>query len=158
MPLLQVTWLKSLLTRKKEKYGFRKIVHHYYLSNCSYSHTFCHTDRRDSRTQTYTDTQNTRVSRLHYSPGHEYQVDTLKQTHTIYQQYKPVLCEFNYEIGEVLQVISLPTHFPFASSQKLTQHLINKIIILIPYCIYIVFNDDLHYYLPIFALRIAIRG
>ena len=41
---------------------------HFYLVHFFYSYTFCHTDRRDSRTRPYTDTQNTRGSRLHYTP------------------------------------------------------------------------------------------
>ena len=50
----------------------------FYLVHFFYNDTFCHTDRWDSCTQTYTNTQNTQGSRLHYSPRHKYQVDTLK--------------------------------------------------------------------------------
>ena len=44
-----------------------------YLVHFFYSHTFCHTDRRHSCTGSYTDTQNTRGSRFHYSSHHKYQ-------------------------------------------------------------------------------------
>ena len=72
---------KNNTLREKMKYSKKCSPYFYedfHLVHFFYSHTFCHTDRRDSRTRPYTDTQNTRGSRLHYRPHHEYQVDTLK--------------------------------------------------------------------------------